>query len=48
MKPITHDKDNPGFLEYLEDIIGSDIYIDQIKELEQKLDLVEQDKEGKL
>ena len=34
MKPITHKKDNPGFLEYLEDIIGTDRYIEKIEEYE--------------
>lgn len=28
MKPMSNNPDNPGFLEYLEDIIGTDEYID--------------------
>lgn len=34
MKPMTNNPENPGFLEYLEDIIGTDIYIDKIQQIE--------------
>jgi len=33
MKPKSGNPDNPGLLEYLEDIIGSDKYIEEIEQL---------------
>lgn len=32
MKQKSGDRDKPGLLEYLEDIIGSNIYIERIEE----------------
>ena len=42
MKPKSGNPETPGLLEYLEDIIGSDVYIEEIEALsksfeEQKL-----------
>lgn len=34
MKPRSGDADKPGLLEYLEDIIGSNIFKDRIEELD--------------
>jgi structural maintenance of chromosome 4 len=34
MKPKTGNQENPGFIEYLEDIIGTNVFIDRISELE--------------
>lgn len=34
MKPRSGDADKPGLLEYLEDIIGSNIYKERIEELD--------------
>jgi structural maintenance of chromosome 4 len=34
MKPRSGDPDKPGLLEYLEDIIGSNIYKERIEELD--------------
>ena len=44
MVPTTKNKDKPGLLEYLEDIIGSDVYIEKINELESH---IEEDQEIK-
>lgn len=41
MKPLTMNPDNPGLLEYLEDIIGTDIYAPRINELSNELSLME-------
>jgi structural maintenance of chromosome 4 len=38
MKPMTGDFDRPGMLEYLEELIGSDKYVDAIKRLENELE----------
>lgn len=38
MKPKTGNPDNPGYLEYLEDIIGTNIYVDEIEDLQKKYD----------
>jgi hypothetical protein len=41
MKPISHNPDNPGFLEYLEEIIGTDVYIEKISEKEKETNEIE-------
>lgn len=44
MKQKSGDRDRPGLLEYLEDIIGSSVYIDQI---ETSIDLYNKAEEAK-
>lgn len=44
MKPISYNPESPGLLEYLEDIIGTDIYVSQIEQLSSELNLLEQNK----
>lgn len=44
MKPITMNPENPGLLEYLEDIIGTDIYSPKINQLSEELSVLEQSK----
>jgi structural maintenance of chromosome 4 len=41
MKPLTGNPENPGLLEYLEDIIGTDIYAPEISKLSEELGLLE-------
>ena len=41
MKPMTMNPDNPGLLEYLEDIIGTDAYSPKINELNELLTTME-------
>lgn len=48
MKPITHKREEPGLLEYLEDIIGSYKYVDQITELNDSLVDVRKSKETEM
>lgn len=38
MKPKTGSADNPGFLEYLEDIIGTCVLIEPIETLENEIE----------
>ena len=38
MEPKGRNEDQVGLLEYLEDIIGSNKYVDEIKELEKNLE----------
>lgn len=38
MKPKTNNYDSPGFLEYLEEIIGTNLLIPQIEELQERLE----------
>lgn len=47
MKPSTNNPDNPGLLEYLEDIIGTEIYGQKINSLSQELATIEQEKNNK-
>lgn len=47
MKPKTGNQDNQGLLEYLEDIIGSNQYQQPIEELEQRYQVLEDDKNEK-
>jgi structural maintenance of chromosome 4 len=44
MKPKTGNPDSPGFLEYLEEIIGTNVLIDKINELEESLDKLRSEK----
>jgi structural maintenance of chromosome 4 len=48
MKPITGKRDEPGLLEYLEDIIGSHIYVDKIQELEESFGEMKRIKENQM
>lgn len=48
MKPITGKREEPGLLEYLEDIIGSYKYVDQIVELGDTLTDIRKAKETEL
>ncbi len=50
MKPKTGNPDNPGLLEYLEDIIGTDIFIPDIDRLSkeyEEMKLVKMEKSDK-
>ena len=38
MKPISQNQNELGLLEYLEDIIGSNKYVDKIESLEKSLE----------
>lgn len=38
MKPISNNPDKPGLIEYLEDIIGSNKYIEELESLDKKLE----------
>ena len=40
MKPISLNQENPGLLEYLEDIIGTDIYLEDINNLEKEVEKI--------
>lgn len=44
MKPKTGNPDSPGFLEYLEEIIGTNVLIEKINELEEELDKLRSEK----
>jgi structural maintenance of chromosome 4 len=48
MKPISGKREDPGLLEYLEDIIGSYKYVDQIMELNETLIEVRKSKETEM
>ena len=48
MKPISGKRDDPGLLEYLEDIIGSHKYVDQITELDDTMQTVRRQKESEM
>ena len=37
MRPCSHDRDRPGLLEYLEDLIGSEQHVETIEQLEKEL-----------
>lgn len=41
MKPATFNPEIPGLLEYLEDIIGTDVYVPQIEQLSNELNLID-------
>lgn len=47
MKQKSGDRDKPGLLEYLEDIIGSNVYIDQIEASVQEYNSIEETKHEK-
>ena len=47
MKQKSGDREKPGLLEYLEDIIGSNIYIDQIEAGIQEYNMIEETKHEK-
>lgn len=47
MKPITNNQETPGLLEYLEDIIGTDVYAPAINQLSEELATLEQSKNQK-
>ena len=47
MKSKSGDREKPGLLEYLEDIIGSNIYIDQIEEGIKEYNMIEETKHEK-
>lgn len=44
MKQKSGDREKPGLLEYLEDIIGSSVYIDQIEAGVQEYNAIEETK----
>lgn len=48
MKPMTGKKEDPGLLEYLEDIIGSHAYVEQIHQLEKDYAEAKREKENRL
>ncbi len=48
MKPKTNDPNDPGLLEYLEDIIGSNVYKEQIDNSELELDKIGDQRKEKM
>lgn len=47
MKQKSGDRDKPGLLEYLEDIIGSNVYIEQIEMSTTEYNAIEETKHEK-
>jgi structural maintenance of chromosome 4 len=48
MKPLTGKKEEPGLLEYLEDIIGSHVYVEQITAISEKYSETKRTKENEM